>query len=362
MKFKQPPLYGVALYKYALDALQAAALRGRHASGSSTCSTTPTSKQKITGDPRRGLPQRGVHVHRRLADQRRLQGARGAGSRTSRGRTSSTPSRTPTRAEKKLHVAIDRVRRPAAHPAGQALDDRGLPGARAASSAASTSSTNAVEVYETMLKKWPMDPTAPETQNAIAETYDQMNMHEAPGHARARRHQRRRRSRRAPSSRTTSATRRGSTPTRTTRRRSRTPSVSFAAVSGRAAAQHTNNGKAALVAASETGDAGRQIELLRARPPSTSSRASAGSGYLETGRERARRGARAVTGSPTRVASTCASRSSSTSSPAKRIQSRARRTSTRRIVAAIDVRDSNEDDKYLDNARVLRRRRQRRRS
>ena len=38
-----------------------------------------------------------------------------------------------------------------------------------------------------MLQKWPMDPTAPDTQNAIAETYDQMNVTKKPGLARARR-------------------------------------------------------------------------------------------------------------------------------------------------------------------------------
>ncbi len=39
----------------------------------------------------------------------------------------------------------------------------------------------AVEVYETMLSKWPMDPTAPDTQNSIAETYDQLNITKRPG-------------------------------------------------------------------------------------------------------------------------------------------------------------------------------------
>ena len=84
-----------------------------------------------------------------------------------------TEPRTPAEAEQKLHVAIDRVKDPPLIPQDKpwtievyralALEFRSL-----------NQFKNAVEVYETMLEKWPMDPTAPDTQNAIAETYDQL--------------------------------------------------------------------------------------------------------------------------------------------------------------------------------------------
>jgi len=121
---------------------------------------------------------------------------------------------------------------------------------------------NAIEVYETMLQKWPMDPTAPDTQNAIAETYDQMNITQKPGtpeHDAI--------AQKALEARTKLANYIGNTPW-VDANKDNPAAIQNAErlVRGglrQAAAAHTNNGKAALVAASETGDPGRQIELLQ---------------------------------------------------------------------------------------------------
>src|SRR6202034_726355 len=78
-----------------------------------------------------------------------------------------------TKAEIKLHVAIDRVRDPSLIPQDKpwtisiylalANEFRSL-----------NQFHNAIELYQLMLKTWPMDPTAPDVQNSIAETYDQL--------------------------------------------------------------------------------------------------------------------------------------------------------------------------------------------
>src|SRR5205807_5428805 len=80
----------------------------------------------------------------------------------------------PEVAEQKLHIAIDRVRDPNLIPQdkpwtieiykGLASEFRSL-----------NQFNNAIEVYQAILKKWPLDPTAPDVQNAVAETYDQLN-------------------------------------------------------------------------------------------------------------------------------------------------------------------------------------------
>ena len=81
----------------------------------------------------------------------------------------------PTKAEVKLRVAIDRVRDPAIIPQDKKWTIN-IYRALADEFRSLGQYNNAIEIYTDMLKKWPMDPTAPDTQQATADTYDQMNV------------------------------------------------------------------------------------------------------------------------------------------------------------------------------------------
>ncbi len=106
-----------------------------------------------------------------------------------------------------------------------------------------------------------MDPTAPEVQNSVAETYDQLN---ATVHSGTAEHDEN--AAKALEARTLLASYIGTTPW--TDANKENPAALQAAerlVRGglrQAAAQHTNNGKAQLVAAGDTTDAKTKIEYL----------------------------------------------------------------------------------------------------
>ena len=195
----------------------------------------------------------------------------------------------PEVAEKKLHVA-HRSREGSDSSSRRTSPGRSRSTRRSRSSSAALNQfANAVEVYETMLQKWPMDPTAPETQNAIAETYDQLNITKRPGtpehDATAQK---------ALEARTKLANYIGNTPW-VDANKDNPAAIQNAErlVRGglrQAAAQHTNNGKAAP----RRPPARRAIRVAsssssRAPPPSTSSRRIGWFGLPEAGRERARR-------------------------------------------------------------------------
>lgn len=79
----------------------------------------------------------------------------------------------PDVAERKLHIAIDRVKDNTLIPQDKTWTIE-IYKALASEFRSLNQFNNAVEVYELILKKWPMDPTAPDVQNEIAMTYDQM--------------------------------------------------------------------------------------------------------------------------------------------------------------------------------------------
>ena len=120
---------------------------------------------------------------------------------------------------------------------------------------------NAIDIYKDILKKWPMDPTAPEVQNSVAETYDQLN---ATVHSGTAEHDEN--AAKALEARTLLANYIGTTPwTDANKENPAALQNAERLVRGglrQAAAQHTNNGKAQLVAAGETADAKAKIEYL----------------------------------------------------------------------------------------------------
>jgi len=345
MKYKKPPLYGVALYKYAWTLFKQQ--RYELATREFVNLLLYTDEQeKLTGD--------------RGADFRSEAYTYIAGSLTNvdfKGPEEWEPyimrpdildtEPNPDRAEQKLRIAIDRVKDPTLIPQDKpwtievyralAYEFRSL-----------NQFANAIEVYETMLQRWPMDPTAPETQNAIAETYDQMNMTKKPGtpeHDAI--------AQKALEARTKLANYIGNTPW-VDANKDNPAAIQNAErlVRGglrQAAAQHTNNASAALRAASETNDPARQIELLSRAATEYKLAAVGWQGYLKQDENapdayESRYWNADARHKYVRIQVKLHEAAPNTyPEPTKKDIDDA-------ILAAIDVRDSNEDDKYLDNA------------
>lgn len=345
MRYKRPPLYGVALYKYAWTLFKQQ--RYERATREFVNLLLYTDEQEeLTGD--------------RGADFRSEAYTYIAGSLTNvdfAGPEAWEPyivrpdildtEPDPDRAEQKLAIAIDRVKDPGLIPQDKAwtIDVYRALGSEFRSL---NQFRNATHVYETMLARWPLHPTAPETQHAIAETYDQLAVTKRPGtpeHDEA--------TRRALEARTKLASYIGETPWVEANKDDvaalQTAERLVRSGLRQAAAQNTNNAKAALVAASETNDVGRQLELLARAAREYELAAVAWEGYL-------RQDENAPDAYESRYWHADARHNH------VRIQLKLHEVAPRTyaeptqkdiraaLAAAVEVRDSNEDDTYLDNA------------
>ena len=345
MKYKKPPLYGVALYKYSWTLFKQQRYEAATKEFIVLLNYTDD-QQKVTGDT--GADFRN-EAYTYIAGSLTNVDFKGPGEwepYIGRPDILDTEPR-PDVAEKKLHIAIDRVQDPNLIPQDKpwtieiyrslALEYRSL-----------NQFKNAIEVYELMLKKWPFDPTAPDTQNSIAETYDQLNITQRPGtpehDATAQK---------ALEARTKLANYIGNTPW-VDANKDNPAAIQNAErlVRGglrQAAAQHTNNGKAGLVAAGDTTDPGRQLELLSRAETEYKLAAIGWFGYLKQDENapdayESRYWLADARRQYVRIAVVLHKAAPKTyPEPPKKDIDEA-------LAAATDVRDSNEDDKYLDNA------------
>ncbi len=345
MKYKKPPLYGVALYKssWALFKQQ----RYEAATKQFIVLLNYTDEQqKITGDNGADFRNEAYTYIAGSLTNVDFKGPEDWEPFIGRPDILDTEPR-PEVAEKKLHVGIDRVKDPNLIPQDKpwtieiyralALEYRSL-----------NQFANAVEVYETMLSKWPMDPTAPDTQNSIAETYDQLNITKRPGtpehDATAQK---------ALEARTKLANYIGNTPW-VDANKDNPAAIQNAErlVRGglrQAAAQHTNNGKAGLASAGETNDPGRQLELLSRAATEYKLAAIGWYGYLKQDEN-------APDAYESRYWLADARRQYVRiqvvlhKAAPKAYPEPSKKDIDEALAAAMDVRDSNEDDKYLDNA------------
>lgn len=345
MRYKKPPLYGVGLYKHAWTLFKQQRYELATREFVSLLEYTDE-QEKLTGD--RGADFRG-EAYTYIA-----------GSLTNvdfKGPEEWEPyilrpdildsGESQDKQEQKLHVAIDRVKDPTLIPQDKSWTSE-VYRALAEEFRSLNQFKNAIEVYETMLERWPLDPTAPDTQNAIAETYDQISVTKSPGtpeHDAA--------TQKALEARTKLANYIGST--RWVDANKDDPAAIQNAerlVRGglrQAAAQHTNNAKAALVSASQTNDPGRQIELLSRAATEYKLAAVGWEGYLKQDEN-------APDAYESRYWNADARHNY------VRIQVKLHEVAPKTypepskkdiddaLLAAMDVRDSNEDDKYLDNA------------
>ncbi|HEY1958478.1 MAG TPA: hypothetical protein VGH28_22830 [Polyangiaceae bacterium] len=345
LQFKKPPLYGVALYKEAWTLFKQQRYKG---------ATQEFVKLLLHTDD---LEKQG---ETNVGDFRSEAYTYIAGSLTNIDFDGPQPwepfiqrpdivdtEPNPDIAERKLHIAIDRVKDPTLIPQDKpwtieiykslAGEFRGL-----------NQFNNAVETYNLILQKWPMDPTAPDVQNEIALTYDQMGVTKKPGtpeHDAV--------AAKALQARTALANYIGNTPWVDANKEN--PGAIQNAerlVKGglrQAAATHTNLGKQYLVAATQAPSDKEQLDDLTRAAAEYKLAALGWQGYLKQDEN-------APDAYESRFWLADARNKSlriKTILHAKK-KDQFPEPSTQEIdeakAAAVDVRDSNEDDKYLDVA------------
>ncbi len=343
--WKKPPLYGVALYKYSWTLFKQQ--RYEAATRAFVQLLLHTDElEKTMGDTNVGDFRSEAYTYI-------------AGSLTNIDFTGPDPDEPfiqrpdivdtepkPEVAEKKLHIAIDRVKDPQLIPQDKPWTIE-IYKALAGEFRSLNQFNNAIEVYETILKKWPMDPTAPDVQFAIAETYDQMNVtkkqgtpeHDAIGA-------------KALEARTALANYIGNTPWVDANKEN--PAAIQNAerlVKGglrQAAAAHTNLGKQLLVAATQTSNPKEQLDYLNRASAEYRLAVVGWQGYLKQDENapdayESRFWLADARNKQVRINFILHSMNRQNPEPTAKEVDEAK-------TAAIDVRDSNEDDKYLDVA------------
>jgi hypothetical protein len=164
------------------------------------------------------------------------------------------------KAEAKLHVAIDRAKDSAIVPQDKPWTAE-IHRALADEFRSMGQLGNAIELYEAIIARWPMDPKAPAAMNAIAEACDQKSALAKPGAA-----ERDVAAKKALEARTKLSSYAGKTPWVDANRDD--PGALHDAERlvraglRRAAVEHTNNGRAALAVAKGTKDPRRLLEPL----------------------------------------------------------------------------------------------------
>ena len=169
MKYKKPPLFGVSLYKYAWTLFKQQ--RYESAVHEFVHLLIYTDEQeKLTGDPGADFRQEAYTYIAGSLDNSDFIGPGPEEPYIARPDILDT-AKSPAEAEAKLRIAIDRVQDPRLVPQDKpwtieiykalALEFRTI-----------NQYKNALAMYELMLNKWPLDPSAPDSQNAMAEVYD----------------------------------------------------------------------------------------------------------------------------------------------------------------------------------------------
>jgi tetratricopeptide (TPR) repeat protein len=169
MQYKKPPLFGVALYKYAWTLFKQQRYEAAVHEFVHLLNYTDE-QQKLTGDPGADFRQ---EAYTYIAGSLVYFDFTGPGADEpyiARPDVLDT-AKSPAEGEAKLRVAIDRVQNPLLVPQDRPWTIE-IYKALALEFRAINQYRNALAVYQMTLDKWPMDPSAPETQNAIAEVYD----------------------------------------------------------------------------------------------------------------------------------------------------------------------------------------------
>ena len=169
MQYKKPPLFGVALYKYAWTLFKQQRYEAAVHEFVHLLNYTDE-QQKLTGDPGADFRNEAFTYIAGSLDNFDFTGPAAEEPYIARPDVLDT-AKSPAEAELKLRVAIERVQNPQLIPQDKPWTIE-IYKALALEFRAINQYKNALTIYEMTLDKWPMDPSAPETQNAIAEVYD----------------------------------------------------------------------------------------------------------------------------------------------------------------------------------------------
>jgi hypothetical protein len=169
MNYKKPPLFGVALYKYAWTLFKQQRYEAAVHEFVHLLNYTDE-QQKLTGDPGADFRQEAFTYIAGSLDNVDFTGPPPEEPYIARPDVLDT-ARSPAEAETKLRVALDRVQDARLVPQDKpwtievykalALEFRTI-----------NQYNNALAIYQTIIAKWPMDPSAPDAQNAVAEVYE----------------------------------------------------------------------------------------------------------------------------------------------------------------------------------------------
>jgi hypothetical protein len=345
LKYQKPPIYGVSLYKYSWTLFKQQRYEQATKEFVKLLNYTDE-QQKLTGDTGADFRSEAYTYIAGSLTNIDFAGPGPAEPYIQRPDIVDTEPR-PEVAERKLHVAVDRVRDSSLIPQDKPWTIE-IYRALASEFRSLNQFNNAIEVYTAMLTKWPMDPTAPDVQNGLAETYDQLALSKKQGTA-----EHEAASQKALEARTALANYVGNKPW-VDANKDNPAAIQNAErlVRGglrQAAAAHTNNGKAALLAAQETGDAARQLDLLTRAYGEYKLAGIGWDGYLKQDEN-------APDAYETRYwLADARHQQVRIQVVLHKLQKEKYGEPTRKeiddaLASAIEVRDSNEDDKYLDNA------------
>ena len=256
MAYKKPPLYGVALYKYAWTLFKQQRYEAAVHEFVHLLNYTDE-QQKLTGDPGADFRQEAFTYIAGSLDNFDFVGPPPEEPFVARPDILDT-ARSPTEAEAKLHIALDRVQDPRLVPQDQPWTLE-IYKALALEFRAINQYKNALATYQLMLDKWPMDASAPDSQNAIAEVYDLLARQTKVGD------ERREYERKVLEARTSLAKYIGDTPWVDANKDNptalqRAEELVRTGLKG-AAITHTRNGQAALEQADQTGDPKEKLRL-----------------------------------------------------------------------------------------------------
>jgi tetratricopeptide (TPR) repeat protein len=256
MKFKKPPLFGVSLYKYAWTLFKQQRYEAAVHEFVRLLNYTDE-QQKLTGDPGADFRQEAFTYIAGSLDNLDFTGPPPEEPFIARPDVLDT-ARSPAEAEVKLRVAIERMQDAALIPQDKpwTID---VYKALALEFRAINQYNNALAVYQTIIAKWPMDPSAPEEQNSIAEVYELLARETKVGD------ERREYERKVLEARTALANYTGDTPWVDANKDNpaalqRAEDLVRTGLKG-AAITHTRNAQAALEQADQTGDPKEKLRL-----------------------------------------------------------------------------------------------------
>jgi hypothetical protein len=166
LQYERPPVYGIAIYKYAWTLFKQQRYEAAVHEFVRLLEYTDE-QEKRTGDRGADFRQEAYTYIAGSLDNLDLAGPRPDAPAIARPDILDT-AKSPAEAEAKLRVAVDRVQDARLIPQ-DAPWTIAIYQALGIELRAINQYKNALLVYQLVLDKWPLDPTAPETQNAVAE-------------------------------------------------------------------------------------------------------------------------------------------------------------------------------------------------